>query len=114
MIVYGIPNCNSVKKARDWFALNNLAVDFHDYKKLGISRQKLIEWSKLVGWELLLNKKGTTWKSISLEEQKKIKNQSSAIDLMLDKTSLIKRPVVEYNNRIWIGFDEKLFEVDFK
>ncbi len=113
IIVYGIPNCNSVKKAIDWFTSNKINIVFHDYKKSGITKQKLIDWSKQVGWEILLNKKGTTWKGISLEEQLKIKNQKTAIHLMSEKTSIIKRPVIEYKNELLVGFDEEKLKAVF-
>jgi len=69
--VYGIPNCNTVKKAIDWLKQNKLDFEFHDYKKKGISKEKLQEWSKHFGWENILNKKGTTWAKLSEEEKDK-------------------------------------------
>jgi arsenate reductase (glutaredoxin) len=111
--VYGIPNCNSVKKALEWFSSNKMNVTFHNFKKNGISKQKLTEWCKLAGWENLLNRKGTTWRSVSVDDQKKITNQSTAILLMMDKTSVIKRPVVEYKDQLLVGFDEQKFTAVF-
>ena len=83
IIVYGIPNCNSVKKVLDWYKHNNIPIDFIDYKKYGIKAEKLIEWCKAVGWEILLNKKSTTWRSLSVEEQQLVKNETSSWDTSL-------------------------------
>lgn len=107
--VYGISNCDTIKKVLGWYKKNNIPVSFHDYKKLGIDKEKLSHWCKEVGWEKLLNKKSTTWRSLSLEEQQKITNQKTAIQLMMVYNSIIKRPVIELNNSIMIGYDEKYF-----
>ena len=107
MKVYGIPNCNTVKKTREWLKSKQLNFDFHDYKKEGISQEKLQEWAKEVGWEKLVNKKGTTWRSLSPELQQKVTNEKAAIELMIAKPSLIKRPVIEAGKKLVIGFDEE-------
>jgi arsenate reductase (glutaredoxin) len=107
--VYGIPNCDIIKKTMDWYKKNNIPVDFYDYKKYGIKREKLAEWCKEAGWELLLNKKSTTWRSLSLEDQQKVTNEKMAIKLMMEYTSIIKRPVIEMNNKIIVGFNETYF-----
>jgi arsenate reductase len=107
MKVYGIPNCNTVKKAIDWLKGNDVDFEFHDYKKKGITKEKLLEWSKKVGWEKLLNKKGTTWRALESDQQQKITDESSAIDLMIEKPSIIKRPVIELNNKLLVGFVEE-------
>ena len=90
MIVYSIPNCNTVKKGLDWLKENQLEYEFHDYKKKGITKEKLQEWSKQLGWEKLLNKKGTTWRGLPVEVQQTITNNEAAIELMIEKPSLIK------------------------
>ncbi|MFM6994012.1 MAG: Spx/MgsR family RNA polymerase-binding regulatory protein [Sediminibacterium sp.] len=106
-IVYAIPNCNTVKKALDWMKANKIPYSFHDYKKLGISNAQLTNWSKQVGWEALINKKGTTWKLLGPEVQSTITNQKAAIALMAEKTSVIRRPLIEKNgNLIALGYDE--------
>jgi len=106
-IVYAIPNCNTVKKALDWMKANKIPYSFHDYKKLGISNAQLTNWSKQVGWEALINKKGTTWKLLGPEVQSAITNQKAAIALMAEKTSVIRRPLIEKDgNLIALGFDE--------
>ena len=106
-IVYAIPNCNTVKKALDWLKANKINYTFHDYKKLGISSIQLNNWSKQVGWEALINKKGTTWKQLGPELQSTITNQKAAIALMTEKTSIIRRPLIEQDGKIIaLGFDE--------
>ena len=69
--IYGIPNCDTIKKTRDWFKQKNIEIIFHDYKKEGIGKEKLTAWCKLTGWEVLLNKKSSTWRGLSPEEQSK-------------------------------------------
>jgi arsenate reductase len=107
MIVYGIKNCNTVKSAVDWLKKHTVEFEFHDYKKSGITKAKLGEWSKQVGWESLVNKRGTTWRQLDEAVQKKITSGKAAIDLMMEKTSVIKRPLIENNGKvILLGFDE--------
>lgn len=93
------------KKAIDW--LNNHKVDFvfHNYKKEGVEIQKLKAWIAQVGWETIFNKKGTTWKSIA-DQYKKL-DEKTAIKIMLEHNSIIKRPVIEYGKKLIVGFDEK-------
>ena len=104
--IYGIPNCNTVKKTLDWFKQKNISILFHDYKKEGISKEKLTAWCKLTGWEILLNKKSATWRGLSAEEQNKVINQTAAIQLMMNNTSIIKRPVIEIGNKMLVGYNE--------
>jgi arsenate reductase len=106
-IVYGIPNCNSVQKARTWLNEHQISYEFHDYKKSGVTKDKLISWSKQLGWENLLNKKGTTWRELEEEVQNSITTQTAAIKLMKENTSIIKRPIIEKEGKIVvIRFDE--------
>lgn len=103
--VYGIPNCNTVKKAITWLNENKIDFQFHDYKKQGITKAMLSNWSKQVSIEVLLNKKGTTWKACSPDEQAAASNKAGAIQLMTEKPSLIKRPVVAQDgNVLAVGF----------
>jgi arsenate reductase len=106
MTVYGIPNCDTVKKATVWLKENKIDYEFHDYKKAGITKTKLADWCKIVGWEVLLNKKSSTWKKLSLEEQQSATNQTAAIKIMFENNSIIKRPVIEFGNTILVGFNE--------
>jgi Spx/MgsR family transcriptional regulator len=107
MIVYGIKNCNTVKSAIEWLNKNKIEFEFHDYKKSAIKETKLKEWCKQVGWESLVNKRGTTWRQLEDAVQKKVTNEKSAIALMMEKTSVIKRPLIEEEGKvILLGFDE--------
>jgi arsenate reductase (glutaredoxin) len=111
MIVYGIKNCNTVKSAIDWLNKNKVEFEFHDYKKSGITVAKLNEWCKQVGWESLVNKRGTTWRQLEETDQNKVINEKSAIALMLEKTSVIKRPLIEEDGKVLLlGFDENAFK----
>jgi arsenate reductase len=101
--LYGIKNCDTMKKARVWLDDQDLRYEFHDYKTAGIERAKLEAWCKLVGWETLLNKAGTTFRK--LPETKKVNlDERKAIALMLDQPSMIKRPVLECGKKLLVGF----------
>lgn len=107
MIIYGIKNCNTVKSAFDWLKKSKIDFKFHDYKKSGITASKLSDWSKQVGWEVLVNKRGTTWRNLDEDIKKEVKNEKAAIALMLDNNSVIKRPLIEKNGKVIVlGFDE--------
>jgi len=113
--VYAIPNCNTVKKALDWLKGKKIAYEFHDYKKLGITSAILTSWSTQVGWEALVNKKGATWRQLSPEVQTKITTQKAAITLMIEKTSIIKRPLLSINGKvILLGFEEAEYKKALK
>jgi len=111
--VYGIPNCDTVKKTRRWFDDNGLEYEFHDYKKLGISVDTLEAWCDEFGFEALINKRGTTWRRLD-ETDKESLNQKKAIALMQANTSLIKRPVTEHGSTRLIGFDETQYAEVFE
>lgn len=114
MIVYGIKNCNTVKSALDWLKKNKVEVEFHDYKAKGISEEKLKQWSRQVGWESLVNKRGTTWRKLDEKTQSKITNEAAALALMKEKTSVIRRPLIEKNDKVMaLGFDEALYKKIF-
>jgi len=107
MTIYGIKNCNTVKSALDWLKKNNVEFEFHDYKTKGITDAKLKSWSKQIGWESLVNKRGTTWRQLDESVQAGVKNESAAVALMKEKTSVIKRPLVEEDGKVLLlGFDE--------
>lgn len=106
-IVYGIPNCDTVKKTLNWFKKHAIEVSFHNYKKDGITTTLLNEWVKQVGWELLLNKKGTTWKQLDPEAQAAATNAKAVVALLAANTSMIKRPVITLDNQVCaVGFNE--------
>lgn len=115
MIVYGIKNCNTVKSALDWLNKHNVSYTFHDYKSKGITVEKLKSWSEQLGWERLVNKRGTTWRQLSEKEQSSVTNQAKAIELMTVKTSVIKRPLIEKDDRVLVlGFDVDEYAKAFK
>ena len=114
MKVYGIPNCNTVKKSIDWLNQHKIEIEFHDFKKLGVTAAQLKKWIDLVGWEVLVNKKGTTWRMLDAETQASITSEKKAIALMVEKTSVIKRPIIEVGNTIILGFDEETYRTKIK
>lgn len=108
--LYGIPNCDTVKKARTWLVEHGVDYQFHDFKKQGVSAAQLQAWAAAVGWETLLNRKGTTWRILDPAIQASVKDASSAITVMQTHTSTIKRPVVEWAQQpvakdVTVGFD---------
>lgn len=107
--LYGIPNCDSVKKARRWLDDAGISYTFHDYKKQGITEAKLKAWSKEQSWEQLLNTRGTTWRKLDESLRENI-TQGSAIKLMKEHTSMIKRPVIEGGETLLIGFDKASYK----
>jgi len=108
MKIYGIPNCSTVKKTLDWFKLHHIDYVFHDFKKQGISTEKLEEWAEKIGWEALINKRGTTWKMLDAELQNSVISPSEAFKLMQEKPSVIKRPVIETSSgTIILGFNDE-------
>lgn len=108
--IYGIPNCNTIKKTLDWMDRHRIEYEFYDYKKLGMTASRLKNWSKQVGWENFLNKKSATWRGLSKEIQQAITTEKKAVELMLANNSIIKRPVIERDNLIVvIGFEESKY-----
>jgi len=107
--LYGIPNCDTIKKARNWLKDNDIDYEFHDYKKLGVPEKELINWVKKLGWEILLNKRGTTWRKLD-DKTKDTVNEKSAIQIMLDNPSIIKRPVLDSNEVITVGFKPEIYK----
>ena len=111
VIVFGIPNCDTIKKARKWLDANNISYEFHDYKKKGIDIASLTRWCEILGWEVLLNTRGTTFRKLS-DEQKSDLTQAKALSLLMQHTSMIKRPVIETGSDLLVGFnDERYNEV---
>ncbi len=103
--IYGIPNCDTMKKARKWLDGNNLAYEFHDYKKSGVPEKNLRNWVKKADWDIVLNKRGTTWRKLD-EDVKNNIDETSSIQVMLNNPSAIKRPVLESGKTLLVGFKE--------
>lgn len=114
LIVFGIKNCSTVKSAINWLKENGLACEFHDFKSRGIDEKTLQSWSSQVGWEALVNKRGTTWRQLPRDVQESVKDETAAIALMKEKTSVIKRPVIISGDTVvTVGFDEEEFRKRF-
>jgi arsenate reductase len=108
--VFGIPNCDTVKKARTWLAEHQVDFVFHDFKKLGVPAEQLPHWIAAVGWEKLVNRKGTTWRKLDAQTQAGVVDAASARALMLANPSVIKRPVVVWGTgQVSVGFDDASF-----
>ena len=108
--LYGIPNCDTVKKARVWLSTRDLAYQFHDFKKQGVPEPQLDTWLKAVGWETLVNRKGTTWRQLDDAAKAAVTDTSSARALVLAHPSVVKRPVVEWvDGVITVGFTAEQF-----
>jgi arsenate reductase (glutaredoxin) len=106
VLLYGIPNCDTVKRARTWLAEQGITHDFHDFKKQGVPELRLDAWLAAVGWEQLVNRRGTTWRQLDPTLQAGVTGSASARALMLASPSVIKRPVVEWpGGRVSVGFD---------
>ena len=111
MVVYGIPNCNTVKKALDWLKANQIDFEFHDFKKKGVTAEKLTEWFNAFGWEKVINKNGLTFKKLTKEQQAEINSPDKVINYLMQNTSAIKRPIVEQNDKpILISFNEQNYQ----
>ena len=112
--LYGIPNCDTVKKARTWLEQAGLSYQFHDFKKAGLDKTTVSAWLKEVPWEILVNKKGTTWRGLPDATKALVIDATSATALMLENTSVIKRPVLCTNNQVLVGFDADLYKKTLK
>ncbi len=106
--IYGIKNCDTMKKSFAWCDEHGVDYAFHDYKKLGVERSRLDLWCKHLGWKTLVNTKGPTWRKLSPERQN-ITTQGQAVALMIEFPSLIRRPVVETGGQLLVGFDPQTF-----
>jgi arsenate reductase len=112
--LYGIPNCDQVKKARAWLDAQAVPYVFHDFKKAGITRTMIEAWLAELAWEVLINRKGTTWRALTGQQKAAVIDQSSAIELMLASPSVIKRPVLSTGSTTCIGYSEQLYQLTFK
>ncbi|SNS96548.1 arsenate reductase [Tardiphaga sp. OK246] len=111
--IYGIKNCDTMKKARAWLDSHGVGYSFHDYKAEGIDKTRLQRWAKEVGWETLLNRAGTTFRKLD-DAAKAGLNESRAIALMLEQPSMIKRPVLDLGGKLVVGFKPEIYAKDVK
>jgi len=112
ILLYGIPNCDTMKKARAWLDGHGIEYGFHDYKKLGIDAETLRRWVAELGWEALLNRRGMTWRKLPQAVKDNI-DEPSAIALMLEKPSIIRRPVLDTGDARHVGFTPEHYEQIF-
>lgn len=111
--VFGIPNCDSVRRARQWLNAAGLGHEFHDFRKAGLSAAHLERWCAALGWETLLNRRGTTWRQLPPARREGV-DADRARELMLADPTLVKRPVLEIGDRVEIGFDADRYQTLFK
>jgi len=110
--IHGIKACDTMKKARDWLDGRGVAYAFHDYKAVGVTREMLLAWAGQVGWEVLLNRNGTTFRGLP-EADKAGLTEARAIDLMLAQPSMIKRPVLDVDGQLTVGFKPEAYDAAF-
>lgn len=107
--MYGIPNCDTIKKAKKWLEANGTPFDFHDYRKDGVDANWLKQASEELGWENLLNKRGTTYRQLT-DEQKADMDEAKALSLLAENPAMIKRPVLEHESKLHLGFKAQQYE----
>ena len=111
--IYGIKNCDTMKKAMVWLDANGIAYEFIDYKKAGVAQQHLPDWNQRAGWKVLLNTRGLMWKKLSEEERADI-DEGKALALMTQYPALIKRPVLDTGSQLLVGFDPERYNAELK
>ena len=110
--LYGIKNCDTIRKARRWLKENGVEYTFHDVREDGISAAMLGTWAKSLDWELLLNRRGTTWRQLPASVRENI-DRKSALDIMHEQPAIIKRPVLDYNQQLHLGFSDDSYAAIF-
>ncbi len=111
VMLYGIPNCDTVKKARDWLTAHGVTHEFHDFKKQGVPLPQVNQWIASAGWEKLINRRGPTWRKLDEATQASVVDAANAVALMTANSSVIKRPVVQWpRGQITIGFDAEAWQ----
>ena len=108
-VMYGINNCDTIKKAKSWLNEHHIDFDFHDYKKLGIEHSQLTQWVQQLGWEQLINKRGTSWRKLD-ESSKQNMDDQLAVTVMMDNPSIIKRPLLVMGEQKILGFDQQQYQ----
>ncbi|MDV7105080.1 ArsC family reductase [Vibrio sp. TH_r3] len=111
--MYGIPNCDTIKKAKKWLQEADINFDFHDYRKQGIDSELVELFCQTLGWEQVLNKRGTTYRQLSAE-QKEALDEQSAVTLLVEYPAMIKRPILKVNDQFYIGFKAPMYTDIFK
>ena len=112
-IMYGIPNCDTIKKARKWMQQHDVNYRFHNYKKDGTDPTRLARWADQLGWEKLINRRGTSWRKLD-EDTRNNMDLARALEIMQQNPSIIKRPLIETaNGKLLLGFDEKAYQQEF-
>jgi arsenate reductase len=112
--LYGIPNCDQVKKARTWLDARGHPYAFHDFKRAGVTQSLIDDWLRHLGWEILVNRKGTTWRALSDTRKAAIVDAHSAIALILEAPSIVKRPVLAVGDAVHVGFSDASYQQIFK
>lgn len=110
LVLYGLPNCDTTRKAIRWLKDKKINFYFHDYKKDGISSSLLTEWMNKLPWETIVNKRGTTWKGLPSALQSAVTDAETAIPILLEYNSIIKRPIIELNGNLIVGYDEAQYD----
>lgn len=113
LVVYGIPNCDIVKKSIDWLKKEKIPFRFHNFKSEGVSKKKIVEWIDIAGLDVVINKRSTTWRNLPAEVQSKMGDPNEAAKVAMAETSIIKRPVVESSKGLVIGFNEQEYQKTF-
>ena len=113
MKLYGIPNCSTVKKARAWLEAREIPYEFHDFKKQGVPVPLMRELCELLGWESLINRSGTTWRKFPEERRVRVIDAASALELMREHASVIKRPILDRDGQYQVGFSEENYGAFF-
>ena len=108
--LYGIPNCDTVKKARTWMAAQGHDFTFHDFKKQGLKRATAAAWLEQLAWDVLINRKGTTWRNLADERKAAVTDKASALELVLEMPSVIKRPLLDRGGKFSVGFSEPQYQ----
>lgn len=113
--MYGIRNCDTIKKSRKWLEANNFEYEFHDYRVNGLTKEQLQNWCEALGWEQVLNKRGTTYRQLT-DEQKSSLSETTAIELLLELPAMIKRPLLDVDGSLTLGFKADnyaaIFDID--
>ncbi len=113
VLVFGIANCDQVRKARTWLQAAGVAYHFHDYRVDGLDAARLADWMRHVPWDALINRRGTTWRRLDDSRRAAVTDQLSATELLLEQPTLVKRPVLQHGQRLLVGFSEPLYQSFF-